>query len=99
MAKPTVPTAPPAAVAGISSAKRQRADVKKLINNSPYYIGGSKVVTLSATELALLRGFVRDVLETCDADYDGVTWGLEDQAKVAAEILKMIPPPKVDDDE
>lgn len=49
------------------------------------------MVTLSATELALLRGFVRDVLETCEFDDTGVTADLYDSALTAGEILKMSP--------
>ena len=46
-------------------------------------------VTLGAMELASLRGFVRDVLETIQYDDTGVTYDLEDGAMRAAEILKM----------
>ena len=46
-------------------------------------------VTLGATELAALRGFVRDVLETINYDDTGVTADLEDGALRASEILKM----------
>lgn len=63
-------------------------------NNSPYEMGNGdgKMVTLGATELAALRGFVRDVLQTVALDDTGITLDLEEPALIAAEILKMHTP-------
>ena len=46
--------------------------------------------TLSATELSVLRRFVRDVLEVMNYDDTGVTYDLEDGALASAEILNIV---------
>lgn len=48
------------------------------------------MLNLGASELAILRQFVKDVLQTIEYDDTGVTDELEDPAKTCAEILKMI---------
>ena len=48
--------------------------------------------TLTVPELAVLRGFVRDVFSTIENDDTGVSWDLEDQALAAADILEMHEP-------
>jgi hypothetical protein len=55
---------------------------------------------LSATELSVLRRFIKDVLETINYDDTGVTLDLEDGALASAEILDivMIDPYLEDDD-
>lgn len=49
------------------------------------------MVTLGATELAHLRGLVRDVLEVINYDDTGVTLDLREPAMICAEILRMPP--------
>lgn len=48
--------------------------------------------TLSATELAVLRRFVRDTLEIIENDVEGITLDLEDGALASAQILDIIIP-------
>jgi len=57
------------------------------------------VKTFGATELAILRGFVRDVLETINYDDTGVTDDLYDAALRAAEVLGIVDVPRLDDDD
>ena len=54
--------------------------------------------TFGATELAILRGFVRDVLSTINYDDTGVTDDLYDSALSCAEILGIVDVPRLDDD-
>lgn len=54
--------------------------------------------TLGATELSLLRGFIRDVLEICEYDDTGVSNDLYDPAMQCAELLGMVHVPLVDED-
>ena len=65
------------------------------LSNSPYYIPEGekekkKMVALSATELALLRGFVRDTWEIIQSDIEGITLELEVGCLQAAEILGIV---------
>lgn len=53
---------------------------------------------LGATELAVLRGFVRDVLRTCELDDTGTTDDLYDAGLQAAEILGIVEVPFVEDE-
>lgn len=55
--------------------------------------------TFGATELAVLRGFVRDVLRTCELDTEGITTDLYDPAMQAAEILGIVAVPFVDEED
>ena len=73
-----------------------------IIRTSPYYLLGNKeednLKTYGATELAILRGFVRDVLETITYDDTGVTDDLYDSALRAAEVLGIVDVNRLDDD-
>lgn len=73
-----------------------------IMKSSPYYITGNNkeddLKTFGATELATLRGFVRDVLETINYDDTGVTDDLYDSALRCAEILGVVDVPRLDDD-
>lgn len=55
--------------------------------------------TFGATELALLRGFVRDVLNTITYDDTGITDELYDSALQCAEILGIVDVPRLDEDD
>ena len=46
--------------------------------------------TLSATEMAVLRRFIKDVIEVIQYDDTGITYDLDDGAAAAAEILGII---------
>lgn len=46
--------------------------------------------TLSATELSVLRRFIKDVIEVISYDDTGVTYDLDDGAAASAEILGII---------
>ena len=62
-------------------------------NNRPWLDSNTRntdVKTLSATELSVLRRFVRDVLEVMNYDDTGVTYDLEDGALASAEILNIV---------
>jgi hypothetical protein len=72
------------------------------ITTSPYLTGlkgDTDLKTLGATELAILRGFVRDVLETINYDDTGVTDDLYDGALRSAEVLGIIDVPRLDEDD
>jgi hypothetical protein len=69
-------------------------------NTTPYLlIEGKEVIRLGLTELAILRGFVRDVLNTCRYDDTGVTDDLYDPAMQAADILQIVDVPMLDEDD
>lgn len=55
--------------------------------------------TLGATELSLLRGLIKDLLNTCEYDDTGVTADLYDKALAAAEVLNIVWTPLVDEDD
>ncbi len=57
------------------------------------------MIRLGLTELAILRGFVRDVLNTCRYDDTGVTDDLYDPAMQAADILQIVDVPMLDEDD
>jgi hypothetical protein len=46
--------------------------------------------TLSATELAVLRRFIKDVIEVIQCDDTGITYDLDDGAAASAEILGIV---------
>jgi len=54
---------------------------------------------LSATELSVLRGFLRDVYEVVENDVEGITLDLEDGLYASAEILGMLLVPEPEEDE
>lgn len=55
--------------------------------------------TLGATELSILRGFVRDVLEICNYDDTDVTVDLYEPALQCAELLGMAVERQFDEDD
>ena len=72
------------------------------ITTSPFLITDKKdtnLKTLGATELAILRGFVRDVLTTINYDDTGATDDLYDAALQCAEILGIVDVPMLDEED
>lgn len=55
--------------------------------------------TLSATELSVLRRFLRDAYEIMQSDVEGVTLELEDGLFASAEILGILLVPDVEEDD
>ena len=54
---------------------------------------------LSATELAVLRQFLRDTYAVMEEDVEGVTFELEDGLLASAEILGIVLAPDSNDDD
>lgn len=46
-------------------------------------------VTMNGSSIRILKEFVQEVLAVCRADFDGITWGLEDKALEAGQELGM----------
>jgi hypothetical protein len=63
-------------------------------NNDKYWFDQSTkkddMKILSATELSVLRNFVKEVIEVTKYDDTGVTMDLDDGAQAAAEILGIV---------
>jgi hypothetical protein len=67
--------------------------VRKRKSNKPHLDPNTKateMLNLGASELAILRQFVREVLETIELDDTGVTDDLYEGALNASEILGLI---------
>ena len=73
-----------------------------LLKNSPWLDSKTKrddVKNLSATELAVLRQFLRDTYAVMEEDVEGVTFELEDGLLASAEILGIVLAPDSNDDD
>lgn len=72
------------------------------LKNSPWLDSKTKrndVKNLSATELAVLRQFLRDTYAVMEEDVEGVTFELEDGLLASAEILGIVLAPDSNDDD
>lgn len=72
-----------------------------ILRDSPWLDNNSKddMKTLSATELAVLRRFIRDVQSVVETDVEGVTLDLEDGLFACAQILDVVIVPEEDEED